>query len=138
MAGAEVPRPDDARRARVADAILYAVVAAALAFALTLPVSLALGGGLVGVKVALFVVGFFQLALAVVRLWPRDPEDLAVETPDTRTDETTFQRAVQRLLPDDLSIHPRHRVATPYRRFLAGLVTLAVSLVMEQVFGVVA
>lgn len=132
--GAGVTYP---RLGRLVDAAAYAVAVTALVILVSLPLSLLLGAGLTGVKYALFLAGLALLTLSVVRLWPTDPDDVAVTGGQSPADETRFQRAVQRLVAvDALRVPPRLRLATPYRLLVASLLTMATSFALEALLGV--
>lgn len=146
------------------DAATYAATAAGITFLFAALVSFPLGYGLVGVKYALFYIGFAAWAIAIVVSWPEsawkrpnlsfdilsfggsDDEDTTVPWVDTdpsgqsgEPDQTPFQALVQSLPPARfVPVPPSYRVPTGIRLFLAAFTIHAVSFVMEAVFGVVA
>lgn len=124
-----------ARRARVVDAVQYAVGLTVLVSVLSLPVSLLFGLGLWGVKFGLFLVGIFSMGYATVLAWPTSPADLAREGADR--EETRIQAFVRRFPPATwYPLGPRDRYANWARLYLASLTMFVVSYAMETVFGV--
>jgi hypothetical protein len=127
-----------AHRARQAlDAATYAAVVVVCIAAAAAVVSLPLGGGLVGVKYALFFVGFLVFGVSTFQLRPRPPwKDDTGETVGTR-DESRFQRLVQRVPPlRRYGLVPDDRLSPAAKLFLSSLLMLAVSFTLEAVFGV--
>lgn len=148
--------------AAVVDAVTYALLAAVLATGVAALVSLPLGFGLVGVKYALFYLGFLVFAIAVVVSWPgsawqdvdlsfglltRGPSeddeptvpwvDTAPSGRSGEPEQTPFQATVQAVPPARLvPAPPSDRLPTGLRLFLAALAIHATSLALETVFGV--
>ena len=119
---------------KLLDALAYAVALSALVFLAATAVSFALGGGWGGVKYLLFVLGFLALGAGAFFLRPTPPwrdESLA-----KRTGQTPFERAVRRLL-GERALAPDQQYPPAARVLLAGVLLLAVSFVMETVFGIV-
>lgn len=133
------PTGSAAHRGRQAlDAAVYAVVLVAVVVGASAVVSLPVGWGLVGVKYVLFVLGFFLFGVSTFQLRPRPPwkDDDTGETVGTR-DESRFQRLVQRVPPlGRYGLAPDDRLSPAAKRFLSSLLLLAVSFVLETVFGV--
>lgn len=127
--------PTDVSLARkLLDTLAYAVALSALVFLAATAVSFALGGDWGGVKYLLFALGFLALGAGAFFLRPTPPwrdEPLV-----RRTGQTPFERAVRRLL-GDLALDPDQQFPPAARVLVAGVLLLAVSFVMETVFGVV-
>ena len=143
-----------ARRARqTVDALVYANAVAAVVFVAGAGLGLLVGGGLVTAKYVLFVVGLLAFGYATFQLRP-DPPWGTESTEDGRIkvtrneetgrvvsdrEETRFQALVQRIPPLPwYSLPPSERLPVPAKLFLASLVVLAWSFVMETVFGIAA
>lgn len=136
------PRKRVALRARQAlDVLVYAVAVTAAFVAASALVSFPVGSGWVGVKFALFFLGFFLFGISTFQLrpkssWKRDDEE--PDTPDERT-ETGFQALVQRIPPlGRYGLPPDDRLSPAAKLFAASLFVLLVSFVMETTFGVAA
>jgi hypothetical protein len=125
--GVSVPR-------KLLDLLAYAVVLSLLVFLATAALSFALGGGWGGVKYLLFVLGFLAFGAGAFFLRPTPPwrDEPLVQ----RTGETPFERLVRRLLGDH-ALDPNQQYPPSARVLVAGVLLLAVSFVMETVFGVV-
>ena len=128
------------QRARQAlDALVYAVALVAVLVTIAGAVSFPVGGGWVGVKFVLFFVGFFLFGLSAFQLrpkalWKRDDEAMT----DQR-EETRFQAFVQRLPPlGRYGLAPNERLSSPVKLFIASILMLLLSYVLETSFGVVA
>jgi hypothetical protein len=128
--------PDRPRQ--LLDLAAYTLAVLAVLFVALGAVSVALGSGLVGVKRGLFVVGFLLLAYSTLKLRPvrpdKDPSEARI--PADAGHETPFQSRVQRLLPAEYRLEHDDRLADGTKLFVASLVVLVVSFVMETVFGV--
>ncbi len=129
--------PPSKRGRQVMDALVYAAgVTAALAVGLGL-LSALLGAGLNGVKYGLFVVGILLFGVATFKLRPTAPySDSRNLLPTHREEETGFQAAVQRSLPERYRLDPEERLSDALKLFLASVLVLAVSFAMERVFGI--
>jgi hypothetical protein len=135
---ADRSRPDAFRLRQALDALVYAVAFVTVLVALAAVVSVPLGWGLVGVKFALFFVGFFLFGLSALQLRPTPPWKGADEPTDERT-ETRFQAAVQRLPPlGRYGLAPDDRLPPPAKLFVASVLVLLTSFVMETSFGIAA
>lgn len=119
---------------KLLDTLAYAVALSLVVFLTTTAVSFALGAGWGGVKYLLFVLGFlaFGVGAFLLRPTPAWRDEPLVQ----RTGQTPFERAVRRLL-GERALAPDQQLPTGARLFVAGLLLLAVSFVMESVFGVV-
>ena len=119
------------------DAVGYALVLAVVVTTTAIVLGIATGGEFVRGKTLTFLGGWLLVGYATVRLWPkrRDPERESL----SGTRRTRFQRVV-RAVPPVRWIRvppPTDRVRPAGKTFLAGVLTLLVSLVMEVGFGVV-
>lgn len=120
---------------RLVDAFARAVILTTLVITVSAAISFALGGRWLGVKYILFVVGFF--ALGIGGILSRPTPAWRDEPYVSRSGESTpFQALVDRLL-GGFALAPRERFPTGVRVLLAGVLMLAISFVMETVFGVV-
>lgn len=119
-----------------ADAVAYAVVLAVLVSGIAVATGIATGGGFVRGKALLFVCGWLLIGYGTVRLWPSSVEDLSGPTMSARG--TRLEGIVRRLPPLRwLRLpSPTDRVRVAGKVFLAGVVVLGVSLLMETWFGV--
>lgn len=127
--------PEEVSTARkLLDTLAYAVALSVLVFLAAAAVSFALGGDWGGVKFLLFVLGFLALGAGGFLLRPTPPwrDQPLVQ----RTGQTPFERAVRRLL-GDRALDPDQQLPAAARVLVAGVILLAVSFVMETVFGVV-
>lgn len=147
----------------VLDAVTYAATAVVITFLFGALVSFPLGYGLVGVKYALFYLGFAAFAIAIVVSWPgsawkrpslsfdllsfdgrSNDDETTVPWVDTdpgdesgTTDQTPYQALVQRLPPARfVPVRPADRVPTGLRLFLAAFAIHGTSFVMEVVFQI--
>lgn len=95
-----------------------------------------------GVKFGLFVFGWLAFFFGTMKLrpkaaWKSDDEGLLELSEDTDVRESDFQRLVQWLPPARFrQVPPDRRLPTGYRMFLAAVCMMAVSIVLEQFFGV--
>lgn len=128
-------------------AFVYALSVTVLATIGALILGVATGGGLVRTKILLFVVGWVLMAYAVIRLWPRRPSDVADNSagpsePGPATipadgARTRFQAAIRRIPARWLPLPPpERRITSEGKLFLASLLVLLTSFLMETVFGV--
>ena len=121
----------------VANALLFSFVSAALAVALGSPVA-------AGVKYGLFVFGWLTFGYSTFRLFPSrawKDDDRDDDSHDSfgvpPNGETQFQSLVQQLPPARFrQIQPIHRLPTGVRLFVASVLMLGASIVLEQVFGI--
>lgn len=125
------------------DAITYALVVTLVTTGCAVAVGLATGGGLVRAKVALFFGGCLLMAYATARLWPSSPSDLEDRTGTGESmpavhDRTRFQAIVQSIPPVRWlePPPPERRMTTPGKLFVGSVLVLAVSYLMEAVFGI--
>ncbi|WP_123624368.1 hypothetical protein [Halorubrum sp. CSM-61] len=132
----DVPRRLSKRARAWADAFAYALALASVVTLGALALGLATGGGFVRGKMLAFVAGWLLVGYATVRLWPASVDDLdgpAVSARGTRLEGLV--RAVPPLRWIRLPAPPE-RVRVAGKVFLAGVATLAGSLLMETAFGV--
>ncbi|MFC7167167.1 DUF7555 family protein [Halospeciosus flavus] len=143
MVGAGTPdgNTGDARATlarKLIDAVQYAVAVTVVAAVVSAVPSVLLGAGLVGVKYGLFVLGFLAFGYASFLLQPVKPWKSGGHRRDREAGEPTpFRRFVRRLPPAAwFPIEPEERFGREVKLLLASVVMLAVSYVMEVVFGV--
>ena len=123
------------------DAIVYAVVVTAIVSIISIVVSFVLGWGLVGVKFTLFVVGFGLFGVSTFKLRPTAPwkEENGNESSEISysDDDSPLQRVIHRVLPlDQYELHPKDRLSDGAKLFLASVLMLVVSFLMESVLGI--
>lgn len=129
------------------DAITYAVVTALIATLVALTLGIVTGGGFVRGKQLLFVFGWVVMAYATFKLWP-SPSD-AIADPaerDARPGESIgksqssrwLERIIQSTPPNRWidTPHPSRRMSLGGKLFLASLVMLLISLLMEVVWDI--
>jgi hypothetical protein len=128
----------DALGLKLADAFLYAVVLTAVWAVLFLPLSLLLGGDLVGVKWGLFVVGLLALGAGSFKLrpgkkWRDDPDGLVADS----RGGSQIQRLVDRLPPlRETPLRDDQRLSDGLKLLLGAVCMLLTSFLLETVFGV--
>ncbi|WP_458207266.1 DUF7555 family protein [Haladaptatus sp. NG-SE-30] len=136
---------------QVLDALVYGAAVTGVVFVVGGVVSLLSGRGLVGVKYVLFMAGILLFGYATLQLRPDPPWDIE-KTDDGGVEvvrnekkgeviggrkETRFQAIVQQIPPlTHYSIPPEERLPSAAKLFLASIMVLATSFVMETVFGV--
>lgn len=127
----------DVYLAKIIDAAIYSGIVAVVGFVLAVIVGLLLGSVWNGAKYFLFFVGFLQMTIGVVQMWPTDRSELEGDTdPD---DVSRVQALVDRLTPtEQLQLPAGERFEPGFKRFLASLALLGISLTLETVFGVAA
>lgn len=119
------------------DALVYSIVVVVAVVVGSGIVSFPLGFGWVGVKYVLFFLGFFTFGISAFFLRPTPPWKDSDES-GGRREESRFQAFVQRLPPDQYELPPDDRLPTAAKLFIASVLMLVVSFVMETSFGVVA
>jgi hypothetical protein len=131
-----VPRPLSVRARAWIDAFAYALAVAGAVTLSALALGLATGGGFVRGKILAFVAGWLLVGYATVRLWPTSVDEL--DGPSVSARGTRLEGFVRRLPPLRWIRLPAppERVRVAGKVFLAGVVTLAGSLLMETAFGV--
>lgn len=136
---------DPDRVAQLFDLVSYVVVLVATFVVVSALAGLATGGSVApSVKFGLFVLGWLTLFAGTMMLRPtsawKDNNDsglLAFGEPAADDPETKFQHLVQRVPPARFRpLPPSGRLPTGARVLLGAVVTLLVSLAMEQLFGV--
>lgn len=126
-------------------AFVYAVVVSILVTVVALVISVASGGGLVRTKVLLFGAGWALMAYAVIRLWPSSPDDLKTHGNETlesgagidgerhsRVEWLIEEHPPASWLPTP---PPGMRLDERTKLFLASVLVLLVSYLLETVFG---
>lgn len=121
------------------DAVTYALVLGVLLTAGALLVALGVGGDLTTVKYLLFGAGWVLLAIATVRLWPTrggDPGESA-DLDQSIGSPGRVQRLAENAPPARWVRRPtpHERLSNAAKQFLAALVTLAFSLLLEVGIG---
>ena len=120
------------------DGVAYAVALAAALTVVGAAVCLPFSWGWVGVKYWLFIVGILLFGLGTFMLrpkagWKDDDDDIVDDQGD---DESRFERATRRALPDSVAVRSEERWSAGARLFLGSLAVLLTSMLMEFVFGV--
>lgn len=120
------------------DGVAYAVALAAALTVVGAAVCLPFGWGWVGVKYWLFFVGFLLFGVGTFMLRPeagwKDDDDGTVD--DQPEDESRFERATRRALPESVAVRTEERWSAGARLFLGSLAVLLTSMLMEFAFGV--
>lgn len=121
------------------DAVTYALVLGGLFTTGALLVALGAGGDLTTVKYLLFGVGWVLLAIATVRLWPSRGGETGDDGDLGRS--IGSPRRLERLATDAPPARwvrgptPHERLSNAAKQFLAALVTLAISFLLEIGIG---
>ncbi len=125
------------RRLRVADFLLW-VLGATTGVVVSLGVlSFAATGGLVGLKFALFLVGFGLFGVSAFALQPKHSGQGSKMVDFERDDPTRFERLLYEVPPLRGEWLPvKRRVSRNWKLFATSLLLLAVSLALEDVFGI--
>lgn len=130
------------RALQALDALIYGGAVVALLVSVSAVVSFPVGWGWVGVKVALFFVGFLFFGVSALQLRPKPPwkrEESDGDSESGKRKETHFQVLVQRIPPlGRYGLAPDERLSPATKLFVASVLVLAVSYVMEAGFGVAA
>ena len=124
-------------RLRLLEFSLWVLAATASVFFVLAVLSVVTGGGLVRLKFLLFVVGFLAFGLGSLGLQPKSPHQDDERITFEHNTETRFDEQVQELPPLRGEWIPMSdRVSRNVKVFVTGVALLAVSLIMEIVFGV--
>ncbi len=118
------------------DAVGYALVLTTVVTIAAIALGLATGGGFVRGKFLTFLAGWLLVGYATVRLWPSRGEESGESLSGTR--RTRFQRIVRSVPPIRWirPPQPTERLRVAAKVFLAGVVTLLASVVMEVGLGI--
>ena len=127
----------------VLDAVTFSLAVTGVTLVAAVFLSIGSGGGAVGAKVFMFVIGWLMMAYAVVRLWPSSPDSDPEQSgpsgpPIPETHEIRFQR-VTRALPPVRWVTlppPEHRLRVPAQLFLSSVFVLGASFLLEVGLGV--
>lgn len=132
-----------------ADVLTYAGVVAILISVIAVVVGIMTGGGLVRGKTIIFLVGFAMLAYATIRLWPTDPEEfgrgsspemqIESDTPDLTDEDDSPIETISHSIPPARWLEsppPEYRWSRAGKLFIASLLLLLISIVLERGFGV--
>ncbi|RRJ29147.1 DUF7555 family protein [Halocatena pleomorpha] len=128
-------REPSIRVQQAVDAFVYAVAVTTIALVSAVIVSFALGGGWVGVKFILFLIGIGLFGVGTFALRPTPPwrDHSRLPTPD----RSVLQSRLQRLPPlDAYGLTADERFPTGAKLLLSSVFILALSFVLETVFGV--
>lgn len=119
------------------DALVYAFAFTVTVFVVSTLVSFVLGGSWVGVKYILFLVGIALFGLGTFKLRPKAAWKDKERLPANREGKTPFQAAMARVSPVDLDrIAPEDPLSDGAKLFVAAVLVLLVSFVMEAVLGI--
>lgn len=123
------------------DVLAYAITVTAIVVAVVTPVSFASRGDWVTVKVGLFLVGVALFGYGALRLWYAASKKHVSDEPNSSTvsreQDSRIQSTIDRRLPIPITeLPPESRVSLPTKLFVASLLVLFVSFVMETAFGV--
>lgn len=135
------------RLGQVLDLLTYAVATVLLFAGVSATVGVLVGARPApSVKYGLFVFGWLALGYGTLLLTPtppwKDDKEASFKLSDAFSNpneepDTKFQRFVQALPPARFRQIPHHdRLSTGARMFIAALAMMAVSIVLEQAFGV--
>lgn len=123
--------------ARVVDAVTYGAVVALIGCLISGAIGFLFLGSLNGMKFVLFIVGFVQIGVGVVELWPTDISDVENTNEQSPDELSGVQIIVDWLVPTDwLGLPPDERFEHGVRQLLAGGLMLVISFTMEAVFGI--
>ncbi|PSP74048.1 hypothetical protein BRC86_07290 [Halobacteriales archaeon QS_3_64_16] len=125
---------------QVLDALVYSLAVTGLLTLAASVLSVGFGGGLVGVKYLLFLVGFALFAIGAIGMRPtpawKNGDPTGIVGPD---EETRFQGTLHRLPPlRRYDLAPAERLSAGAKLFITSLLVLGTSFFLETVFGVVA
>lgn len=127
------------RAHQVLDALVYAVALTAVVLIVSAVISFVLGSAWVGVKYLMFLVGIGMFGVATFKLRPTSPWKDAERLSANREGTSPFQTVMANYAPIDLNrFAPKEndQVSDGVKLFLASVLILVVSFVMETVFGV--
>jgi FtsH-binding integral membrane protein len=125
---------------QVLDALVYSIAVAGLLTLAASVLSVGFGGGLVGAKYLLFLVGFALFAVGAIGMRPtpawKDGDSAGIVG---LGEETRFQGTLHRLPPlRRYDLAPAERLSAGAKLFITSLLVLGTSFVFETVFGVAA
>jgi len=125
------------RRLRVVDFVLWVLVVTTGVVVSLGVVSLAATGGLVGLKVALFLIGFGLFGVSALAVQPKSPRRDRKLIDFDGDDPARLERLLYEVPPLRGEWLPvERRVSRNWKLFMTSLSLLAVSLALEDVFGV--
>lgn len=126
----------------VVDALAYAGVVTIATVVLALTIGIVTGGGAVLGKILLFIAGWLFVGIATVRLWPKSPRQVALEGESggargtTAPGGTRIESFADTLPPLRWMRRPARQLSPPTKLFIAGLLVLLSSYLLETVFAV--
>lgn len=121
------------------DALTYAGVVTLSTFFVAMTIGIVTGGGYARGNIVLFVAAWVILAYATVQLWPSSPEDVDTDPVDGSVRSTTRVQSIARELPPARWVAlpaPRDRMTAAGKLLVSSVLILALSFVIETVFGV--
>lgn len=129
------------------DAIVYVVAVTVIVVVASIAISFALGGDWLGVKYILFIVGFVLFGIGTLKLRPtaawrkgdgnREKALLQTGRDSDHESESWLQARIQRVPPlDRYGLRPNERLSDGAKLFLASVLILLLSFVLESVFGI--
>jgi len=125
------------RRLRVVDFVLWVLVVTTGVVVSLGVVSLAATGGLVGLKVALFLIGFGLFGVSALAVQPKSPRRDRKLIDFDGDDPARLERLLYEVPPLRGEWLPvERRVSRNWKLFMTSLSLLAVSLALEDAFGV--
>lgn len=127
------------RRLRVVDFVLWVLGATGGVVVVLGVLSVAVTGTLVGLKVGLFLVGFGLFGVSALAIQPKRPTRESKLVDFAREEPTRFEQLLYEVPPLRGEWLPaKRRVNRNWKLFATSLSLLAVSLALEDVFGVAA
>lgn len=125
------------RRLQAIEFGLWVATVATIVVVLGGGVGYGLGGSLVGAKYALFVVGFLLFGVGTLAIQPPKPGGSRRWFSIENDEQTRLDAAIQRLPPlDEQPLPQERRIGNGAKLFVASLVVLGVSALLEFGFGV--
>lgn len=127
------------RGRQVLDALVYAVALTAVVLIVSAVISFVVGSAWVGVKYLMFLVGIGMFGVATFKLRPTSPLKDTEQLSANQRGTSPFQTVMANHAPIDLNrFAPKenHRLSDGVKLFLASVLILVVSFVMETIFGI--
>lgn len=137
-----VPEEPPDRVGQLYDLVSYVLTVTAVFVTVSAVGGLLFGAAIApGVKYGLFVLGWLTFGYGTLLLLPdrpwKDDDETDIIEAQVEGEDSEFQAFVQQLPPARFrQLEPERRLPTGLRLFLASLFVLAVSIVLEQAFGV--
>ncbi|MFC6960554.1 DUF7555 family protein [Halocatena marina] len=124
-------------RRQALDAIVYAIVVTVIVVIGSIVVSFTLGGGWIGVKYILFIVGIGLFGVGTFKLRPTAPwrDSELVSTDSDRA--SWIQMRIEQIPPlDQYGLQPNDRISDGVKILFASILILIVSFALEVFFSV--